>query len=90
MQLPALPRSLCNIAAPSKLLPWPPCLQVETKTRHEIEEKKKQLRLVVGDSYRCWERGCCAAATPPAARRRLLPACFVTHLLAALLCSAGT
>lgn len=28
-------------------------LQVETKTRHEIEEKKQQLRSVVGDSYRC-------------------------------------
>ena len=27
--------------------------EVEAKTRHEIEEKKKQLRQVVGDSYRC-------------------------------------
>ena len=27
-------------------------MQVETKTRGDIEEKKKQLRLLVGDSYR--------------------------------------
>lgn len=26
--------------------------EVEARTRHEIEEKKKQLRLVVGNSYR--------------------------------------
>lgn len=37
-----------------------PSSQVETKTRHEIEEKKKQLRSVVGDSYRC----ACAAYRP--------------------------
>lgn len=30
----------------------PPAPQVETKTRHEIEQKKQQLRQVVGDSYR--------------------------------------
>ena len=27
-------------------------LQVETKTKGDIEEKKKQLRLLVGNSYR--------------------------------------
>ena len=27
--------------------------QVETKTRSDIEEKSKQLRLLVGNSYRC-------------------------------------
>lgn len=30
----------------------PSLLQIEAKTRHEIEEKKTQLRQVVGDSYR--------------------------------------
>ena len=35
-------------------------MQVETKTRHEIEEKKKQLRQVVGGSYR-YGRGAAAA-----------------------------
>ncbi len=32
--------------------PLRPAPQVETKTRHEIEQKKQQLRQVVGDSYR--------------------------------------
>lgn len=37
-------------------LPLAPAPQVETKTRHEIEQKKQQLRGVVGDSYRqAWE-----------------------------------
>lgn len=43
-------------------------LQVETKTRHEIEEKKKQLRQVVGNSYR-W-----AAAAAPGG-----PGCIAPH-----------
>lgn len=32
---------------------FPNSLQIEAKTRQEIEEKQTQLRQVVGDSYRC-------------------------------------
>lgn len=28
--------------------------QVETKARNDIEDKKQQLRQLVGGSYRCW------------------------------------
>lgn len=62
-------------AADHSLLLWtlltPPLLhwsQVHIKTRHEIEEKKKQLRSVVGDSYRC-----AAAALPNRLNRLLVP-----------------
>lgn len=42
------PQQACS-SSPAATRPAP---QVETKTRHEIEQKKQQLRQVVGDSYR--------------------------------------
>lgn len=50
---PRCRRWLCHASTCPVFLLRAADAQVETKTRHEIEEKKKQLRSVVGDSYRC-------------------------------------
>lgn len=71
-------------------LPLRPARQVETKTRHEIEQKKQQLRQVVGDSYRrallprrlrlppfgcIWLHTLFGAACPPSCASIPLPNC---------------
>lgn len=62
-------------ATAPQLLPQQPSRQVEARTRQEIEEKKQQLRHVVGDSYRCAHGRTCLGDCCRAVRTLLSALC---------------